>query len=458
MSARTFVSFLQIQEVMSQRTLPQDSKAEPLLPQKSNDSNGSSLNAIKLRQYIESNVHSRRDIDEERSSVYTATKKTPEEIQRWFQYKMYSFYNSIRFAIIAIIVFWSNFSNQHEIETYDHHCCDCYFVAMNPSTYNIPKGYRIDWSYCFPKCVDCTYCRDHYITANESFNTTQTCNPDDYTPTKRKASTDWYDNCPHALSFTSLSIFLKDYRIYGIATVIIVAMYIALMIAFVFCLQSYAGINSGASLLVYNVIVSINAVYAMFKPLQYYHKTVDNTPDIVCEVDTISEPTEYLISWCVNASFAFILSQWIIGAIGCCITRKSKSKLIPNKVKNVYIKLEKIMIVCAIMLGTIFYLSLIYASYRMIRYRINEGRLKADAWKISVIVTVEALSILSCIDIFCFPFCKITCNSYFGRGDDQNQTQTYRQFVGRSIDQSEYDLHTLDRPIFAEEDKRQAVL
>ena len=95
----------------------------------------------------------------------------------------------------------------------------------------------------------------------------------------------------------------------------------------------------------------------------------------------------------------------------------------------------------------------------MIGHRIQEGRLHSDASKISVIVIVEMLSILSCIDIFCFPFCRITCNNYFGKSkNDQNETQTYRQFIGRSIDQSEYNMPTLSHNDYHHEEEKQAVL
>eukprot|EP01084_Bolivina_argentea_P173001 299650_1 len=235
--------------------------------------------AVYLNKIIEKDKD-KFPVDEDASTIYSGS-KDPKEQRRWKNFKIYSLWNAIRFAIIASVVCASNYANQTQIEGYRGYCCNCYYIAKNTEHYGLDSQYRIDWSYCFPSCVDCTYCKEQYHdNAEESFKVTnQTCPVPGYTPTKKRFKWNWDKNCPSNISMTTLKIFLKDYRIYGIATVIICILYICLMGAFVFCCKSYAGINSGASLLVYNVIVSINSVYSMFKPMQYYHRSIThNTP------------------------------------------------------------------------------------------------------------------------------------------------------------------------------------
>ena len=127
------------------------------------DGDESALNAIYLKQYVDANANSLpRSQDADNSTVYSQNTQTKEDEQRWQEFKIYSSWNAIRFTIIAAIICFSNYQNQHQIETYRPYCCHCYYVALNPEQYNIKKGYRIDWSYCMPQCVDCEYCRDHY--------------------------------------------------------------------------------------------------------------------------------------------------------------------------------------------------------------------------------------------------------------------------------------------------------
>eukprot|EP01084_Bolivina_argentea_P172998 299644_1 len=383
-----------------------------------------------------------------RHTIYTDNPDR-EETSRWKNFKLYSLWNAIRFILIASLVCASNYYNQIESETYRKYCCDCYYIAIAPEQYGINPPIKIDWSFCFPDCVDCTYCKEQYQNNTSELLqiNNETCAADLDTPMKRTFKWNWDENCPSNLSMTTLNIFSKDYRIYGVAIVIVVILYIFLMIAFVFCCKSYAAMNSGAALLVYNVIVSIHAVYSMFKPMQYYHKSIThNTPkEIICEVDTINETIEDIITYCVYASFAFILTQWLMGVIGCIITRKAMGSRkkgsvgrVPYKIKMAYIQFEKAMIVLAVILGVFFYLTLIYASGVMIDKRVKEHRgekAENDIWKIAVILIVDLLAILSCFDIFCFTFCIHTFNNYFGRNVDKTDQKTYRQLLG-SMDES----------------------
>ena len=95
-------------------------------------------------------------------SVYSHNKAQPEDIQKWLQFKIYSFWNIIRFLIVAVVICYSNYQNQDQIESYQKDCCKCYYISESPESYGISQGYRIDWSYCMPQCVDCTYCIQHY--------------------------------------------------------------------------------------------------------------------------------------------------------------------------------------------------------------------------------------------------------------------------------------------------------
>eukprot|EP01084_Bolivina_argentea_P079753 144591_1 len=132
----------------------------------------------------------------------------------------------------------------------------------------------------------------------------------------------------------------------------------------------------------------------MFKPMQYYHKSFyDNDREIICEMDTVNKTIENLLKYCVYASFVFIFGTWIIGIIDCLVWRKSKeskrkvgsSGIMPRKIKMVYSRFEKAMIILAVILGVFFYLTLIYASGVMISKRVQEHRSKKDAWKIVMI-------------------------------------------------------------------------
>ena len=271
-----------------------------------------------------------------------------------------------------------------------------------------------------------------------------TCPAKDYRKTKQKVSWDWYkkSGCKEGvLSVTSLKFFLKDYRVYAISTAIILFCYICLMISLNYCSKTYVGLDWGPTIFVYNVIVSINAVYAMFKPMQYYHKTFDlngTSQTAVCEVDTINQNWETIISVCVNVSLVFIAMQWIIGLLLTCI-RKNK---IANpsgtgatyKLKSAHLLFEKVMITFASGLAIVFYLSLIYASTEMIKKRVEaEGRLYSDVWKIVVIIVIDILCILSCCDIFCCPFCRHTCSNYcHKRPKNKRNEQTWQAIVGSS--------------------------
>ena len=76
--------------------------------------------------------------------------------------------------------------------------------------------------------------------------------------------------------------------------------------------------------------------------MQYYHKTIDNTPHrTICEIDTIDETSESIVTYCMYASFGFILFQRIDGVMGCLIIQKSWALyasggsvgLVPHKIK-----------------------------------------------------------------------------------------------------------------------------
>ena len=151
-------------------------------------------NSIRLREPNENSADSspssqHNDLD----SVYSARKITEEEESRWIQFKYYSLYNSIRFLLIAVLVCYANFHNQHQIDGYTKYCCDCYYIAQNPTYYGIGKAYRIDWSYCLPKCVDCHYCQNYYNgNATAAFDSYEKCPAKGYDSHYSGFSWNWY--------------------------------------------------------------------------------------------------------------------------------------------------------------------------------------------------------------------------------------------------------------------------
>ena len=149
-----------------------------------------------------------------------------------------------------------------------------------------------------------------------------------YIPKKWHLSRNWRkeSECPSEISISTLHFFPKDYRIYGGCILVLVSIYISLSITLVTCGKSYSGLHTGAPLFVWNVFVCINAVYTMFKPMQYYQKSLsqhgETNPPTVCEVDTINETFETVIEYCVAASFLFLICDWILGFFRCWISRK----------------------------------------------------------------------------------------------------------------------------------------
>lgn len=93
------------------------------------------------------------------------------QMEQWQKLKMYTAWNVIRFIIIGVLVFSYNIEKQSKNKENRAHCCSCYIAAQHPTKYGLDEDRRIDWSYCMPHCVDCTYCNNtfkgmYYITSN----------------------------------------------------------------------------------------------------------------------------------------------------------------------------------------------------------------------------------------------------------------------------------------------------
>lgn len=390
------------------------------------------------------------------------------QMAQWKKLKMYTIWNVIRFGIIGILVFSWNIWNQKDINQHQPDCCRCYFAALHPEKYGLETERRIDWSYCMPQCVDCEYCETNfngvshvfyvhcapcselfvivmyplmYSPETSVFDTQTTCPAIDpkYTPTKRHTSRDWMkrSECPREISITTLHFFLKDYQNYGIWMLVLVTFYIALSITLVTCGKAYSSLQTGAPFFVWNVIVCINAVYTMFKPMQYYPKSLSGHEDTVCEIDAINEQLETAIEWCVWGSFAFILVGWILGFFRCWINRKvTDSGGRPDSVRRIHdiktllIDFEKAELLFAVLLAITFLTVMIVASVLMIEKRVDENRWEDDCMKIAVLITVDVLAVMAVIDIHFCEFCRNTRNYYFGCTTS-----------GRSIEESNFRSH-----------------
>eukprot|EP01084_Bolivina_argentea_P049736 91472_1 len=342
------------------------------------------------------------------------------------QIKQYTVFNAVRFAIIAAVVFYVNYSKINELEGYCGYCCNCYYIASAPEYYGIQKDHSVDWSYCIPHCVDCNYCKQHYYNnATKSFeHTNQTCPAEEYNvKTQVKFKLDWHKGCPANISMTTWTFFLKDYNIYGSYILVFVILYIVGMINKI----------SGLWLLLYNIIVSINAAYAMFQPMQYYHATITKqTPiGIKCEVSTINHLMSNVLTYCIYSSFLFIFSRSVFLGARCCIGRFYRDM----RRSSIIIRCEKAMIISVVLLGAIFYVSLTVATVVMFEKRFDAHADDEDVWKIPIMIGVDLLAIASCFDVFCCPFGRQTCRDYFKKSDTA-KVKTYEELCGISPDAS----------------------
>merc|ERR1712154_59812 len=87
------------------------------------------------------------------------------------------------------------------------------------------------------------------------------------------------------------------------------------------------GLETGAFIFLWNVMISTIAVYFMFKPVQYYKQTMESTDDTYlispkCQLDSIDQLTEHMLTICVIISVSFIFLQPILG-IANCLARKA---------------------------------------------------------------------------------------------------------------------------------------
>lgn len=230
------------------------------------------------------------------------------------------------------------------------------------------------------------------------------------------------------ISITTLHFFLKNYNVYGALILGIVALYTLLSISLVTCCKSYSSLHTGAPFFVWNVVASIISMYFMFKPMQYYPKSLNNEAesnpaslamngDIQCQVDSIDENWETAIEYCVYASFVIFFGGWILGIFRCWINRRVIASGIrrTHKIKSIFINFEKVELLIAAILATTFFVVILVSSILMIHKRLKEQRWGEDCMDIVVLILVDVLAVMAMIDIHFFEFCKNTRRHFFGK-------------------------------------------
>jgi len=365
--------------------------------------------------------------------AYTIYTNKEEQKRHWSRLRCYTVFNDVRFIVLATIICAYNVNNQQWIEEYQDDCCRCYFIAQHASEYDgIAENQRVDLSYCVPECADCNYCERGFPDDSTSFANVDriTCNPLAVNYSYNKPflgfSSDWSakTGCPRYISIVTLQFFPKDYPTYGVLIVVLVVLYIAITVSLVYCCKAYSGLYSGAPIFVWNVIICINAVYTMFKPMQYYHKKI-YAPDGVtfadCELDSIDETTETMLTICVSTSIIFMVLQWVTGMVNCLTTRRIKAShgrrcCDIDTIKSVYENIEKAQLIFAAVLAVVFLIVMGFASVNMINKRVEEQSWTSEnKWALVLVIVVDLLSLSACVDIFCYKFCRTTCCYYFGR-------------------------------------------
>ena len=380
--------------------------------------------------------------DQERSArdpeLFSTSSRYRKEQEK--KLKLYVGWNVIRFAVIAALVCSHNIQNQSAIERDQKDCCDCYIAARNPLSYGLKENQQIDWSYCMPDCVDCQFCDRKMLAASPapspsklpiSKTTTFECPVENSHERKPIISLHWKKTlgCKNAsnISITTMEIFLKNYKNYGIGMLVLVVLYILANITLVNCGKRYCNLDPGALLFVWNVPVCIVAVYTMFKPMQYYRKGlqhVDGGDQFHCQVDSINRTMETLITVCVFVAFKIIGFDITSGLLRIWISRKATNSRnqsdFGRRLHNFHRKLirfQRVELVITMIFAIFFLGVMITASVMMIGERLKEHHAgeDVDVRNIIVLVVVDVLAVLSVIDIHCFEFCRNTRSYYFRR-------------------------------------------
>lgn len=171
----------------------------------------------------------------------------------------------------------------------------------------------------------------------------------------------------------------------------------------------------------------------MFKPVQYYKQTMESTDDTYlispkCQLDSIDQLTEHMLTICVIISVSFIFLQPILG-IANCLARKATTmhhRGVSYRIRchqTCFIWIDRIQLIFAAVLALFFIAVTIYATFTAMKKRIEEqGWTEQNMKFIRILIAVYIFSFTSCIDIFLFQFCRDTCSNYFGRSKPWNRS------------------------------------
>ena len=360
------------------------------------------------------------------------------------RFKIYAVLDVIKFMIIGGVIFYINYNHQLDlVNNRSKYCCDCYYVAMDSKSYDIPTQRRVDWSYCTPDCTNCSYCASEFPTPGQAFNYSNSnppfneCRIKDYQPPKNtfwKAFEQKYSkhsDCPSSkqLSMVTLELFNKSYYTYAIGAIVIVVLYAILIYSFINCCKIISGVN----LLLYNIIISEILFYLMFKPYQYYkRKLYDPTPGsdyfAYCQIDALPEIMETILTIFIYCCLGFILLEWMLCLCRCCWNRWR------YKYREYYWRFERVLIAFIIIVCLLFFGFLIWSSVLMIIERVNnedddkENELRDE---IIVIVCIDIALLFSCVDIFLFKFCRDKARRLWNVRKKNNKHDYYLKY-GRS--------------------------
>ncbi len=349
------------------------------------------------------------------------------------QFKIYATYNSLRYVAIGVLIFVANNVNIDDVEGYKKYCCDCYYISLQPETYNIAKKARFDLSYCIPQCTDCNFCKTYYANnAENAFNSNLSCPIGNYTDNYHTFNWRWNKatGCPNHISLSSMTFLSKSYRVYGITCIVICIIYAIFLSFMIFQVHRLPGFAKSLFvwIFIYNILVSEVCLYLLFKPFQYYHKDFrvgENNDIITCEIDSIKDTTERMFNWMIWISMLFVFMHFMYMVINVCVMcwkcidskrhqnrgRQHSVNLVLNNTINggknlyTYYKMSAVrakqycckwsLIGIIIILTMIFFLALtIYATVVMIAAGSRSGDYNSGKSAMIIIVTVLIFSSL----------------------------------------------------------------
>lgn len=158
--------------------------------------------------------------------------------------------------------------------------------------------------------------------------------------------------------------------------------------------------------------------------------TTDQSPiSQECQLNSIDDTIEMLLTICVDISVGFIIVNLILGIVTCCIARSANTKNdqgLSSRIRchqNVGIWIDRIQLPVAALLAIVFIVVVNIATVVAMNKRIDE-----QGWSepknvqfFILLIIVYSFSFISCIDILCCQFCRDTCGNYFGRSKPWNR-------------------------------------